>query len=459
MKKKTGAAAKGAMLPFSLLMCAVQGTMVSTTCFLGAPVAPCVVAPVRQLRSSGRVLLGGMNSPGQFLLSWRQRCSTMCAQDEGEQTRLQESSRIHTSTEATLRSGRLGERVPKRRRYRQDLTPKLCMNLRAGGCYDRTCRAYHGSRYFDEELGLWRLRRMFRQSTARPVHELASSRGNSIKTVGVAATAHSDVVQNDTFVLKASTDWQTADVDLAVAPMALMAPQSSEGFIKGERVDKSATSRAVKNYGSWRSMCDRCQRPDKVCICSSLPKKPIPIETRLIILQHPKERKKATYGTVPIVRLCIDNVHVITANLNGPIDLDLPPSSEVDAGKRHMEKKHQHEMKRSAALCAAFAQDSVLQQALERDNTLLLFPDLDPNDPFLLERPELLQNTAVNLEQHFAQGRSPPVERGAAGAGDADAEWRGCTLIAIDGTWAQVGCSCGFGPGALARKARVEAAG
>jgi hypothetical protein len=71
--------------------------------------------------------------------------------------------------------------------------------------------------------------------------------------------------------------------------------------VEGER-------RAANSVG-WRAMCKRCERPSKVCICSSLPKRPIAIETRLIILQHPKERKKATYGTVPIVRLVIKDVH------------------------------------------------------------------------------------------------------------------------------------------------------
>jgi hypothetical protein len=221
-------------------------------------------------------------------------------------------------------------------------------------------------------------------------------------------------------------------------------------------------------------MCERCQRPNKVCICSALPAQPIPIETRLIILQHPKERKKATYGTVPIVRLCIENVHVISANLNGPDEYERPVWSEEDAGKRHQEKKHVHEMKRTARLCEAFANDFILQEALSRENTLLLFPDLDPYDPFVFhQHPELLQQGAVNLEEHFSHGsvfketyvsaketyvsaKERLAEEAQAskepGGGKEEIAIAGCTpgtgtttsshtvprtLIAIDGTWAQ----------------------
>ena len=442
----------------ALLLCAVQQAFGLMTCFLAAPMAPYALAPGRQPGSLARVLEGGRegcNYPalGRLRCSWRQR-GPMCSQDESQmQTGVRGDSSISTSMEGILSSGGLGNKGAKRRRHKkEDLTPRLCMNLRAGGCYDSACRAHHGSRYFDTELGLWRTKRMFRQSTARPAHELASARSDDDRSLklspgGAAVTkaAHSDLgLRNNTFVLKASSELQEADARREVTQMA---PSVARTSVAGsaERIDKSASSRAVKNYGRWRNMCDRCQRPDKVCICSSLPKQPIPIETRLIILQHPKERKKATYGTVPIVCLCVENVHVITANLNGPISLDLPPSSETDAGRRHMEKKHQHEMKRSAALCAAFENDAVLQEALQRDNTLLLFPDLDPNDPFLLERPELVHDKAVNLEERLS---SKSDERavaagGAAGSsnGESEDDWRGCTLIAIDGTWAQVGCS------------------
>ena len=390
--------------------------MASTACFTAVPRMPWMSAV--QFGSPARVPEGvGSRSPYPAL---RQNAGAMCAQSNGHAPQGMRGDHLvrprrHEAHEGTPAAG------DARRRSREDLTPRLCKNLRAGGCYEKSCCAHHGRRYFDAALGLWRTKRMFRQSTARPVHELSSANPG----LGPAESLGDVALQNGTFVLKCYG-------------------AEHENFSTGDRLDKSSKSRAVRNHGQWRNMCERCQRPDKVCICSSLPRDPIPIESRLIILQHPKERKKATYGTVPIVCLCIDNVHVITANLNGPIAMDLPPPSEVDAGKRHMEKKHQHEMKRSAALCAAFENDAILQEALGREGTLLLFPDLDPHDPFLLERPELVHKKAVNLEQHFAEDGARMLsgeDRGRTGEGtegDVKAREQGRTLIAIDGTWAQV---------------------
>ena len=197
-----------------------------------------------------------------------------------------------------------------RRRYREDRTPWLCMSLRAGGCYDEKCSSYHGSRYYDAVLGLWRTKRMFRQSTARPSHELLSMCSIRSNTgMGEEEARQEDGSQREqhagTFVLNSAPGMQTGDNVVGKSRDTNDCGSSDD--------DKGVSSRAAKNLGSWRSMCERCQRPGKVCICSSLPTNPIPIKTRLIILQHPKERKKTTYGTVPIVCLCIEGVHVVTS--------------------------------------------------------------------------------------------------------------------------------------------------
>ena len=216
------------------------------------------------------------------------------------------------------------------RRFREDRTPRLCKNLRAGGCYDCSCDAYHGKRYFDAELGLWRTRRMFRQSTARPSHELFGVRAGlgAVGVHGDGGGGQGEVPVEDGFVVKTvqadgssrgtgsgtggrqagTGQGNSGDFGVGSGAAALLEGADAQGGAP------SAESRAAANdVARWRSMCERCQRPDKVCICSALPVQPIPIQTRLIILQHPKERKKATYGTVPIVRLCIEGVHVITA--------------------------------------------------------------------------------------------------------------------------------------------------
>jgi len=42
-----------------------------------------------------------------------------------------------------------------------------------------------------------------------------------------------------------------------------------------------------------RDVCKDCERPERVCVCSSLPSPPIKLRTRLVILQHPDEKKRA----------------------------------------------------------------------------------------------------------------------------------------------------------------------
>jgi DTW domain-containing protein YfiP len=453
------AMATSMLLTLAIVLCVAS----SARCFSTAPPCPAAclgsaAGKTARLRACGRPLER----------AWRaglghgrpQTCGSVMAQrggagDEGERwEKLGEDGAC--AAPAALREGEMGERVRWRRRFREDRTPRLCNNLRAGGCYNTACEAYHGKRYFDAQLGLWRTKSLFRQSTARPSHELVSVRAGAAgmhRQGGEGGKEVSGGDGNDGFVVKTVQ----GGVGGGVSAGAMAGAGISASPIAKSRAAASDVNRWHRQTGTAK-MCERCQRPSKVCICSALPEQPIPIETRLIILQHPKERKKATYGTVPIVRLCIENVHVISANLNGPDEYERPVWSEEDAGKRHQEKKHVHEMKRTARLCEAFANDLILQEALERENTLLLFPDLDPYDPFVFhQHPELLQEGAVNLEEHFSHGSVLRLAEEAQaskepGGGEQEIAIAGCTpgtgtttsshavprtLIAIDGTWAQ----------------------
>lgn len=62
---------------------------------------------------------------------------------------------------------------------------------------------------------------------------------------------------------------------------------------------------------SSRSHCSRCDRPARVCVCSCLPSAPFETEARLLVLIHPKETRRAC-GTVPLLRLCLRNLGVIS---------------------------------------------------------------------------------------------------------------------------------------------------
>ncbi|XP_053202800.1 tRNA-uridine aminocarboxypropyltransferase 2-like [Panonychus citri] len=63
-----------------------------------------------------------------------------------------------------------------------------------------------------------------------------------------------------------------------------------------------------------RKLCDKCCRPEKVCLCPYLPGKPIPVSNKLIILQHPSEEKRCL-RTAKILELSlpVDKFRVIKA--------------------------------------------------------------------------------------------------------------------------------------------------
>ena len=51
-----------------------------------------------------------------------------------------------------------------------------------------------------------------------------------------------------------------------------------------------------------RPTCERCRRPAKVCYCRFV--EPIETRTRVVILQHPRERDMAI-GTARMASLCL----------------------------------------------------------------------------------------------------------------------------------------------------------
>jgi DTW domain-containing protein YfiP len=61
--------------------------------------------------------------------------------------------------------------------------------------------------------------------------------------------------------------------------------------------------------GAWqpRAVCARCRRPESVCYCAHLSS--IETETRVLILQHPRERDMAI-GTARMASLCLPNAEL-----------------------------------------------------------------------------------------------------------------------------------------------------
>ena len=76
---------------------------------------------------------------------------------------------------------------------------------------------------------------------------------------------------------------------------------------------KVATSSSIVNPTPQRRViCGRCARPAATCVCDALPPAPIALTTRVLVLQHPREAKKAI-GSVHLLPLCLEHVEIVEA--------------------------------------------------------------------------------------------------------------------------------------------------
>jgi DTW domain-containing protein YfiP len=60
----------------------------------------------------------------------------------------------------------------------------------------------------------------------------------------------------------------------------------------------------------FRDICNRCHRPVKTCLCSTV--LPFDTETHFVILMHPKEAKKTRMGTGRLTHLFLRNSEILT---------------------------------------------------------------------------------------------------------------------------------------------------
>ncbi len=69
--------------------------------------------------------------------------------------------------------------------------------------------------------------------------------------------------------------------------------------------DPSMSKSSEDESGSeFRSICERCRRPTVVCYCASI--HTLPTRTRVVLLQHPRERRKGI-GTAHLAHLSLPN--------------------------------------------------------------------------------------------------------------------------------------------------------
>jgi DTW domain-containing protein YfiP len=79
--------------------------------------------------------------------------------------------------------------------------------------------------------------------------------------------------------------------------------------MKGVARAKEQNSPSIdENNKRKRKICERCARPSPAsCICSALPSEPLALSnTRLIVLQHPKECKRKN-SSLPLIELSLGN--------------------------------------------------------------------------------------------------------------------------------------------------------
>jgi len=72
-----------------------------------------------------------------------------------------------------------------------------------------------------------------------------------------------------------------------------------------------------------RETCRKCYRPPTLCVCQSLPDKPIKTSTSVLILQHPNERRRKSLSTTPLVDLVLEKCTVKVGYNFTPDQVDL----------------------------------------------------------------------------------------------------------------------------------------
>ena len=133
-----------------------------------------------------------------------------------------------------------------------------------------------------------------------------------------------------------------------------------------------------------RCSCARCQRPDAVCVCASLPTAALSTATRILVLQSQNETRRA-HTTVPVMQLVLSRCSVVV--LEGGGGGGVPPA-ELRA------------------------------QLSEPGAALLLFPFGG----------EYLEDLGGGDDAEGAEGAAAAAAAAAAGGG-------GRVLVALDGTW------------------------
>lgn len=110
-----------------------------------------------------------------------------------------------------------------------------------------------------------------------------------------------------------------------------------EAFPSQSKENNDAALSWSRTKKSKRSFCDRCKRPNpKACICESLPSKSIRLsKLRILILQHPHERKRKN-RSVPLLQLSLSPESIIVAVGRRLGDKLSPSLTDIIHEERHL---------------------------------------------------------------------------------------------------------------------------
>ena len=84
---------------------------------------------------------------------------------------------------------------------------------------------------------------------------------------------------------------QTCQMCLRSYLASLTSPRRREASAKD--VGTYKLREPIKSRSTPYLVFNTCRRPSSVCVCSCFPSEPIPIQTRVLILQHPNEVRQS----------------------------------------------------------------------------------------------------------------------------------------------------------------------
>lgn len=142
-----------------------------------------------------------------------------------------------------------------------------------------------------------------------------SGSANNDGTITITGTSPATPNTKPTTAVQSSSDYRSH-----------MRAKIAHSVAKGER-------RAGERDAGGRNVCLSCQRPPTLCLCDVLPDTKYSTNTKILILQHPNERRKKNLSTVPLLKLVLANVQVVGGYTFQPENLPIVQEM-LDQGRR-----------------------------------------------------------------------------------------------------------------------------